>query len=125
MGSDGIKGIYERYHHLLKITGGTNLAQKIIEIDTAMLQGDEQNIAEQAADLQRDLTEISSLIEQLGSMWDGPARQAFQAQMAEDLGILSEICSFMQKYTGWMQQAGGEYVKCENAVQEIIAAVRI
>lgn len=96
-----------------------------IEIDTLALNRDRQTIQ---SELDRVRTEISQLQEKmanLGAMWEGPAHNVFMAQFNTDYEFVQEFGNEIGTYIETMEYAQKEYEKCENAVEQAIASIRV
>lgn len=96
-----------------------------IEIDTMALGRDRQTIQ---SELDRVRTEISRLKEamvNLGTMWEGPAHDAFMAQFNTDYEFVQEFGNEIGTYIETMEYAQREYQKCESEVNQAIASIRI
>lgn len=73
-------------------------------------------------------TEISHLKEKmanLSTMWEGPAHDTFMAQFNTDYEFIQDFVNEIGTYIETMEYAQREYEKCENAVQDAIASIRI
>ena len=78
------------------------------------------------------MRQISSAIDRLlqtlhalESMWEGNAKQAFSAAVNSDIAQLKELVRAMKTFNGKTSEAREEYDKCENAVAQIVASIRV
>lgn len=72
-----------------------------------------------------ELQQLFQEMEELDSMWDGPASQAFAVQFQTDYQIMQDIIENLKGFIQCMQYAADEYNKCENTIAELISAIRI
>lgn len=96
-----------------------------IEIDTVALERDRQTIRSELDKIRTGIDRLREKMVNLGAMWEGPAHDAFMAQFNTDYVFIQEFCSEIGKYTETMEYAQKEYQKCDNAVQQAIASIRI
>ncbi|MCQ2498905.1 MAG: hypothetical protein MJ133_07955 [Lachnospiraceae bacterium] len=99
-------------------------------------------IREIAADtdtMQRDITELQEALQrakdqlkimfthvtELDSMWDGPANMEFVKQFGIDNDNCRELFETISSIIECMTMARGEYIKCDNEIGDIIAAISI
>ena len=101
------------------------MAQSIIEVNTSTLKSDVSRIEEELKGIQTDAKELTELLAAMGSMWDGEAKQSFTAAVNDDLGRLGELVNAMRRFAGLTDDARAEYEKCENAVADIVASLRV
>ena len=97
----------------------------IIEVNTATLKSDVETIRAELMKIRENAERLSQVLHELGSMWDGNAKQAFSAAVNSDIAQLTELVKAMQNFTGKTGEAREEYDKCENTVAQIVAAIRV
>lgn len=98
---------------------------KYIEVSTGQLDSDRADMASGLQKIREQFNRLFEEMQALDAMWEGPAKQTFQAQFAGDCEIAEEICENLAKYIESMENASQEYKKCENDVADIIAAIKI
>lgn len=96
-----------------------------IETATNPLCADKAVMETELSAVRQEIQQLFQEMQELDSMWDGPASQAFAAQFQTDYEIIQEICENLEGFIHCMQYAADEYNKCENTIAEIISAVRI
>ena len=96
-----------------------------IEIETRSLRQDRERIQEQAEGLREEMTRLLEVMEELTSMWEGSAKESFQKQFQADCDLIQEFLGEMNQYVQAMSYAEQEYDKCEAAVDELVASIRI
>ena len=96
-----------------------------IEIDTAQLAGTGSNIAGMVGRMRESVQRLYATVDELNTMWDGPANQAFNAQFAQDGAAMTEICKALEGYVQDLNNAKTEYDKCDSDVRSIIDAIRV
>ncbi len=96
-----------------------------IEIDTTALNRDRQTIQ---SELERVRTKINQLREKmvnLGTMWEGPAHNAFMSQFHTDYEFVQEFAGEIKAYLETMEYAEREYERCEDAVRQAVDSIRV
>lgn len=101
------------------------MAMNIIEVNTATLKSDVSAIESELKNVIGEADKLDGILFQLETMWEGPAKQAFFAAVRDDLGRLRELVKAMQTLTSKTGEAREEYDKCENAVAQIVASIRV
>ncbi|MDE6590940.1 MAG: hypothetical protein K2K53_11475 [Oscillospiraceae bacterium] len=101
------------------------MASNMIEVNTASLKGDVEEIAVELDEISRDAEKLQGLLEHLESMWDGSAKQAFSAAVKDDLGRLRTLAQAMRQLTSRTSEARAEYDKCESAVAQIVSSIKV
>lgn len=101
------------------------MAITYIEIDTGQLNRDIEELEENITNANQSLTAMVQEMDELNSMWQGQANDAFRAQFANDNTMMQELLKEMQKLEECMRYASGEYVKCESEVKNMVDSIRI
>lgn len=101
------------------------MAGKLIEVNTNTLKSDVSEIDGELRAILQCAEKLASTLSQLEGMWDGNAKQAFSSAVRDDLNRLKELVKAMQNLTGKTGTAREEYDRCENAVSQIIASIRV
>lgn len=98
---------------------------KYIEVSTDQLDADRGDMETGLQKIREQFNRLFEEMQALDAMWEGTAKQTFQAQFAGDCEIANDVCNNLGKYIESMKNASREYKKCENDVAEIIAAIKI
>jgi len=101
------------------------MAISSIEISTERLQEDIRRMSECQQEAERQTKRMFETMQELDSMWDGPANQAFQAQFTADHQTMEELCREVRSLISCMEFARKEYDQCESAVYDAVAALHI
>lgn len=101
------------------------MASRNIEINTNSLRSDVTTIEGEIAAINRGAEKLLQTLHELESMWDGIAKQAFSAEVNRDVQQLRELSKAMERFTGKTSEARQEYDRCESAVDQIIASIRV
>lgn len=101
------------------------MASNIIEVNTGILKGDIEEIAAELKLLGDDADQLLGLLEQLETMWEGSAKQAFSAAVRDDVGRLQTLIQAMRAFTNKTSDARAEYDRCESAVSQIVSSIRV
>ena len=96
-----------------------------IEIDTAALDRDRRAIQSELSRVRSEIDQLKEKMVNLGTMWDGPAHDAFMAQFYADYEFIQEFENEIEKYIETMEYALKEYQKCDDSVQQAIASIRV
>lgn len=96
-----------------------------IEVDTQALNRDRQTIQSELDKVRTEISQLKEKMANLGTMWEGPAHDAFMAQFNADYEFIQGFGNELGTYIETMEYAQREYEKCENAVEQAIASIRI
>lgn len=96
-----------------------------VEITTQSLDADKNTLQEEVTQLQNDLKQFVEELNQLGSLWEGPASLTFRQQAASDVENIQAICEEMAEYIESMEYAGRCYERCERQVTGFVDKIRI
>lgn len=105
--------------------GGIVVAINYIEIETSQLDKDYQKMQVDLSSVQNEISKLFEEMQQLDTMWDGPAKLTFRSQMLNDFETMNDICSNLLEFINDMKRASSEYKKCEKEVANLIATIRI
>lgn len=97
----------------------------IIEIDTDRLNADISDMREHLEELNRAQDQIYRCLENLRSMWQGPAQMTFYVQTQIDRAALQGLVRNLNNLVECMEYAKTEYDRCGDEVLEKIAAIRL
>ncbi len=101
------------------------MAIRDIEISTEYLGKDIKNLKNTLVSLKQDKRKMTEEIEELNTMWKGPANEAFVKQFYLDCVSFDNLIEVIDKMIGEMEHAKVEYEKCDNKVSDILRALRI
>lgn len=96
-----------------------------IEIDTLALNRDRQTIQSELDRVWTEIDQLKDKMANLGAMWEGPAHNAFMAQLNADYEFIQEFGNEIGQYIKTMDYAQREYQKCDASVRQAIASIRI
>ena len=97
----------------------------VIEVNTTTLKSDVAAIEDELQKISAAAERLLQTLHELESMWDGNAKRSFSAAVNSDIAQLKELVKAMRSFNGKTGEAREEYDKCENAVEQIVAAIRI
>ena len=96
-----------------------------IEVNMTALEQDTKELKETLKLVRDDMGAMFETVQELNTMWDGPANKAFNRQFESDRQVFEELCKSVEDILGSMENAQGEYQKCEAGVREEIDKIRI
>ncbi|MBD5479360.1 MAG: hypothetical protein HDR14_08740 [Lachnospiraceae bacterium] len=96
-----------------------------IEVNITALEQDTGELRETLKLVRDDMGAMFDTVQELDTMWDGPANEAFNKQFESDRQTLLALCKAVEDILGSMENAQGEYRKCEAGVREEIEKIRI
>ncbi len=96
-----------------------------IEVNITALEQDIGELQETLKLVRGDMGAMFDTVQELDTMWDGPANEAFNRQFEADRQTLEALCEAVEDILGSMENAQGEYRKCEAGVREEIEKIRI
>ena len=101
------------------------MAGKKIEVNTVTLRSDVSGIEEELRGIRQGADRLEQLLRELESMWDGSAKQAFSAAVADDLRRLRELAAAMEDFTEKTDEVRREYDRCESEIAQIVSSIRV
>ncbi|MGI6010699.1 MAG: WXG100 family type VII secretion target [Ruminococcus sp.] len=96
-----------------------------LEVDTMNLNQKAARFAELALALEEDLEELRGSLMELNGSWEGDAARAFERQFQGDYETMKTVCETVKELQNTMEYAKGEYIRCEQAVEDTVAAIKI
>lgn len=96
-----------------------------IAVNTDTLTNDINSMKSSLDTVKKKAERMQTSIQELSSMWEGPAHNAFLTQFNTDCNSLIELYSLITDLIGCMEYADKEYVNCENSVRSLIDSIRI
>lgn len=96
-----------------------------IEMDTQSLARDRQLIQKELEKMSTRMEYVKETMEHLGTMWEGPAHQAFFSQFAKDYLVMKQFEKEVQAFVQTMMYAEREYQKCEDAISQAVESIHL
>ncbi len=96
-----------------------------IEVDITTLEQDVRELEETLALVRNDMKSMFETVNELDTMWDGLANEAFNRQFAADRNLFEELCDAVNDIIDSMGNAKNAYRKCEAAVKEEIDKITV
>lgn len=96
-----------------------------IAIETVALKNAAETLEDLLRGVQIDLEEIYSAVQELGSMWEGPAHDALLVQFSDDRQRAQSLCDTLRQFIQSMTFAGTSYDHCEKTICEFIDSIAI
>lgn len=96
-----------------------------ITIETAALKTSVETMEGLLDAIKDELEGMYDAVQNLSTMWEGPAHDAFLGQFSEDRQQAASLCSTLQNFIGSMNFAGITYDNCEKTICEMIDSIRI
>lgn len=101
------------------------MSVNLIEIETERLQNDIQKMTEAVEDAEKQTGAMFDSMNELDSMWDGPANNAFRAQFQTDHASMEEMCKEVRELISCMEFARKSYDQCEDDVLGKIQSLKL
>ena len=101
------------------------MAIEQFEVETAILRQSAGDVEQALQDMQDRLKALTADMEELDSMWDGPASETFRAQFTSDCAAFQEICGVIREFVESLVAAAREYDTCEGKVKAAVNAIRV
>ncbi|MGN0623825.1 MAG: WXG100 family type VII secretion target [Oscillospiraceae bacterium] len=96
-----------------------------LKINTSSLDADVASIENKIGDAKRNLEKIVSEITALNSMWEGPAKETFEAQFRADCELMYDVLKNYSAYSENLKDASSEYKRCISEVDDYINSIQI
>ena len=96
-----------------------------IEVDTAELNVDIRALEVKVRQLQQKEKAMEQTVNELETMWKGPAKEAFSRQFRKDCQRFKDICDVLEELISCLEHARDEYDKCEDRIGDRIASIHI
>ena len=96
-----------------------------IEISTPYLNADISRMREKVDALVASKTQVYRCLENLSTMWEGPAHSAFTAQTRTDEVELQALINEVNDLIACLRFAAQEYDRCTDEVDSKIASIRV
>ncbi|MDO4634027.1 MAG: WXG100 family type VII secretion target [Eubacteriales bacterium] len=101
------------------------MAANKIKVNTNSLSQTQKELQARLKKIRSDIENISNDMNTLSSMWSGDAHEAFDDQIASDIGFLNEVCKGIDSIISFEGTAVTEYNKCEEMVGDLVAQIRV
>lgn len=101
------------------------MANQEIAVNTDTLAADIGELRTALGEARQALDDMFAQIQELDTMWDGPANEEFNRQFGNDHENAKEMCATVQSLIECMEYAKEEYNNCENQVNGIVSAISV
>ncbi|BAL00625.1 hypothetical protein OBV_34260 [Oscillibacter valericigenes Sjm18-20] len=101
------------------------MSSSCIEIETECLQTDIVQMTEAVQDAKKKSEAMFTTIQELDTMWDGPANEIFRAQFLNDHTAMQELCGEVENLISCMEFAKKSYEQCEEEVYEKVLSLKL
>ena len=98
---------------------------KNIRVNTLRLVDAADRILSAMESAEGKAAEIESLGVRMGQMWEGEAKNAFQAALSENIAAVREACGRIRLIGAYDGSAAASYEECENSVSGLLAGTSI
>ena len=97
----------------------------VIRVSTTRMSGDRKEITERANRMSLEMNDLMDKMEALSACWEGPAWEAYKAEVNTRIGELYEAREFFRNVTEKLEEAEKTYLRCEESNRSELAGVRI
>ncbi|MDD6619665.1 MAG: WXG100 family type VII secretion target [Eubacteriales bacterium] len=97
---------------------------KEFEVDVQRLGNDVEDARQNLQFLQSNLNKMFSDLQELDTMWDGDANEAFKVQVEVDREFMTDVCKNLKRILDSMDFAKAEYNRSENSVLSAVRSLR-
>ena len=94
------------------------------KVSTGRLGRDAETIEGYVRQIKNSLNELISYAGELSGMWKGPASEAFNKAVNDDLEALSTMTANLDKVHGYGNTAKEKYERCEAQVSDVVSGMR-
>lgn len=96
-----------------------------IVIDTRQMSTGIRGMREDLEQLNSCSARLLEAVQQLSSLWDGPAHSTFVHAFSQDAEWLEKQLEGITRYTEDLEQARQDYDRCDEAVRALVNSIRI
>lgn len=96
-----------------------------ISVNTANLRNDIGKLRGALNSLVHTKDMMVGRIQELNSMWKGPANHAFNQQFMLDQQEFENLCEILEKMIQAMEDARAQYDICDSKVNDLVNTIRI
>ncbi|MBR1629729.1 MAG: WXG100 family type VII secretion target [Lachnospiraceae bacterium] len=90
-----------------------------IVVTAAEVRAKAQELRQRNSDFKNQVQELVSIEQNLGSKWEGEAKNAFHRAFMDDQRYMDQFYSLIEKYVAAMEQIAAEYERQERQNQQI------
>lgn len=101
-----------------------NSDKKEINVDIASLKRKADTICNESDAVINKYRQLVKCFEEIGTMWQGEAKQRFDSGFIQDLALLKSYIDCIEKLSYDYRFAFNSYNKCESMADEIVRAIR-
>lgn len=101
-----------------------NSEKKEINADISALKRKSDTICNEFDAVVKKYQQLVSCFEEIGTMWQGEAKQKFYSGFIQDLVLLKNYIDSIEKLSSDYRFAFSSYNQCESKTDEIIRAIR-
>lgn len=94
-----------------------------IEVDTDLMQRDIRMLEAKRDSLRKSFSIMTNELLDLSSKWEGPAKEAFMAQLSIDMQFIDEVMQCLTDTIDDLTYAKDEYDRCDREVATIVASL--
>lgn len=98
---------------------------RIIDVSMRKLDKDADNMKTKLNDLDSEVRRMEESIEEMSSMWQGPAHNAFVEQFNQDKQAFMDLSSAISDFITKVKDAADRYDKCEDDCKSAVASIRV
>lgn len=95
------------------------------EIDSVRLRKAAEDLEQQLNNLKSARNDIAGKMGEVETMWEGPAKEAFQSQYELENLEFTELCDSLDKEIKDLYSAATEYEMSDGKVRNIVDAIRV
>lgn len=95
------------------------------EVDTGYLRQGVSGLTQDLESVKALCGDLSSVMEKISGMWEGPAKDAFHLQFSDDCAAFTQSCKQLGEIIESMEHAANEYDACDSKVRSIVDAISI
>lgn len=98
---------------------------KELEVETTRLSSDIENLRQHLNGMRKSGSSMMELLNQLGTMWEGEAKNAFAEQFTSDYETLCNMADVLEDLIKDLEEARTRYDSCERDVGSVIETMRV
>lgn len=97
----------------------------LVEIDTAMLERDVQQLRQTLSRAKTHINALQEKMNAMNSMWEGPSKAAIQGRFRTDHQRMLELCDTLDELIQTLVSIRKAYDDCEERVFGAVNALRL
>lgn len=94
----------------------------LIQVTAKQLRQEAERIQQLNQELKGQVAVLEAREQNLGTMWEGQAKDSFHRAFLQDKAQMEEFCQWILKYTQALQQIAAKYEQAEQRNVEIAAS---